>query len=257
MDLNFKVFGQGDPVIILHGLFGTLDNWQTFAKQLSETHSVYILDQRNHGRSPHVDTLSYPEMADDLAKFMQTQGMFQATVLGHSMGGKTAMQFALNHPDLLEKLIVVDIAPKAYAGGHESIFEALLSLNLTEMHSRSDAEAYLAPRIPERGVRQFLLKNFTRDKAGGYVWKMNLPAIHRAYPNILDTVRGESESYDGPTLFVRGGKSRYVQDEDVPVIRRYFPNMRLETVAEAGHWVHAEAPDRLLRIVRTFLEEEG
>ena len=253
MELNFKTFGQGDPIIILHGLFGTLDNWQTVGKQLAEHYMVYLVDQRNHGRSPHLDEISYPLMATDLQQFMESQWIHRAHILGHSMGGKTAMQFALTYPDMVDKLIVVDIAPKAYPGGHELIFEALLGLDLASIESRSDAAAYLENAgIAEAGIRQFLLKNMARSKAGGYEWKMNLPVIHQHYQDILATVES-TEAYDDPALFIRGGKSRYISDEDWPAVLRLFPQAKLETVAEAGHWVHAEAPDALLQHLTQFL----
>jgi len=254
MQLNYKTYGQGDPIIILHGLFGTLDNWQTVGKQLAENYMVYLVDQRNHGRSPHLDEITYPLMANDLRSFMENQWVHQAHVIGHSMGGKTAMQFALSYPDMVDKLIVVDIATEAYPGGHEQIFEALLSLDLTEVDSRSDAAAHLEQAgIQEAGIRQFLLKNLSRKKEGGYEWKMNLPAIHEHYQDILAAVES-SEVYNDPTLFIRGGQSQYVNDDNWPAVLQLFPNAKLETVENAGHWVHAEAPEALLQHVTRFLE---
>ena len=147
MELNYKEFGQGDPILILHGLFGTLDNWQTIAKQLATNYSVFIIDQRNHGRSPHMDELDYPLMAEDLYQFMETHWIYKAYIIGHSMGGKTAMQFALNYPDMVEKLVVVDIAPKTYEAGHQTIFEALFSLDLEKIESRKEADEVLQKKI--------------------------------------------------------------------------------------------------------------
>ena len=255
MQLHHKVIGAGEPIVILHGLFGMLDNWQTLAKQLAEDYLVYLVDQRNHGRSPRAAAHGYPEMADDLHRFLTDQGIPAATVLGHSMGGKTAMQFALTHPEMTERLVVVDIAPKAYAGGHESIIAALQALHPERLDSRSEAEAILAPRIPELGVRQFLLKNLSRDKAGGYRLKMNLDVLAREYPRIMADIELANPSpYTGPALFVRGGRSAYVQDEDRPRIEALFPAARLHTVANAGHWVHAQAPKVLLQVLRDFLK---
>ncbi|MBK9017830.1 MAG: alpha/beta fold hydrolase [Saprospiraceae bacterium] len=199
MELNYKTFGQGDPVIILHGLFGTLDNWQTIARQLAESHSVFILDHRNHGRSPHADIRGYPALAEDLRQFMEAHWMYDgAHVIGHSMGGKTAMQFALEHPDLVKKLGVVDIAPKAYPGNHFEIFEALQAMDLDNIADRQEAEAFLAEHIKEVDVRQFLMKNLTRKNlslggqgGGGFEFKMNLPVIWKHYPDILAAVEGE------------------------------------------------------------------
>ncbi len=253
MELNYKEFGQGDPIIILHGLFGTLDNWQTIAKKLAENNTVYIVDQRNHGRSPHADELDYPIMAEDLQQFMERKWIYEAVILGHSMGGKTAMQFALDYPDMVNKLIVVDIAPKAYTGGHQTIFDALLALDLDKLDNRKEADAFLAERISEFGVRQFLLKNLSREKEGGYRWKMNLPAIYHNYSKILAAIESD-EIFDEPTLFIRGGQSEYVQDGDMATIKKRFPQSLLTTVENAGHWVHAEQPKELLSLIQDFIE---
>ena len=255
MQLYHKTLGAGEPIVILHGLFGMLDNWQTLAKQLAENYLIYLVDQRNHGRSPRADTHGYPEMAEDLHDFLRAEGIPAATILGHSMGGKTAMQFALTYPEMTERLIVVDIAPKAYPGGHEGIIDALSELRPERFTGRGDAEAFLAPRIPELGVRQFLLKNLTRNKEGGYRLKINLPVLAREYPRILADISPEPDAtYDGPALFVRGGRSRYVADTDLPRIRTLFPQARLETVPGAGHWVHAQAPRELLTQLIDFLK---
>lgn len=253
MELNYKTFGQGEPLIILHGLFGTLDNWQTLGKQLAEHYSVYIPDQRNHGRSPHTPEMNYPALAEDLRHFMESHWIYQSHIVGHSMGGKTAMQFALEHPDMVDKLVVVDIAPKAYEPAHETIFEALLSVELDQLADRSEADAVLKRRIDDRGIRQFLLKNLSRNKDEGYRWKMNLPALHEHYHEILGEVRGD-HPYEGPVLFIRGERSSYILDEDGEAIRRFFPNAEIETVRDAGHWVHAEQPEAMLRLITGFLE---
>lgn len=256
LELNYKTFGQGEPLVILHGLFGTLDNWQTIAKQLAEHFTVYILDQRNHGRSPHHDRIDYPTMAEDLKHFMETHWMFKAHVLGHSMGGKTAMQFALEHPDMVDKLIVVDVAPKRYAGGHEEILAAILALDLKQVQSRSDAELFLQQRLTTEDERtiQFLMKNLSRNTDGSFEWKMNFPAINAHYADILDTIKVDA-TFEGEALFIRGEKSKYIQDFDWKNILKLFPNAQLETVANAGHWVHAEQPNALLEVVRNFLFE--
>jgi len=216
IELNYKTFGQGDPIVILHGLFGMLDNWQTIGRKLAEHHTVFLVDQRNHGRSPHTDELDYPLMAYDLQHFMENQWMFKSTIMGHSMGGKTAMQFALLHPGMVEKLIVVDIAPKAYEGGHQPIFDALFDLQPEQISDRSEAEAKLKEHISERGVRQFLLKNLSRKKGGnGYEWKMNLPVIHKHYRDILKELKVYDAPFEGEALFIRGGRSNYIQEEDL------------------------------------------
>jgi pimeloyl-ACP methyl ester carboxylesterase len=254
MELNYKEFGQGEPVLILHGLFGTLDNWQTMARQLAQDYTVYILDQRNHGRSPHADTHDYPEMAEDLRRFMEQHWMYSgACVIGHSMGGKTAMQLALKHPELVKKLVVVDIAPRAYPGNHHEIFDALQSLELDKIGSRAAADEALARNIQEEDVRLFLMKNLTRSKEGGYEFKMNLPVLQRNYDHILAAVEGE-QPFEGPALFIRGGRSRHIVMADEDEILRLFPNAHIATIENAGHWVHADAPAELLALTRGFLK---
>lgn len=252
MELNYKSFGQGEPLIIMHGLFGSLDNWQTLAKKFGEHFQVFTVDLRNHGRSPHAEEMNYALMARDIAGFMTAQGLPEAHILGHSMGGKVAMQFAIDFPSLTKKLMVVDISPSTYSGGHHEIFEALFALNLEEIESRKDADEQLQSGIPEFGVRQFLLKNLTRSKEGGYVWKMNLQVIYDHYLDILAPIQSP-EAYEGPCLFVKGGKSGYITEAHEPKIKALFPNCRIETIAEAGHWVHAEQPQQLLDVVTSFL----
>ena len=253
MELNFKEFGQGDPIIILHGMFGTSDNWQTLAKKLAHDYLVYIVDLRNHGRSPHNNEFNYQVMAEDLRMFMESQWMYEARIIGHSMGGKTAMQFALNNPDMVEKLVVVDIANESYKGGHESIFKALFSLDLEKTDNRKEADAFLKNQIEDFGVRQFLLKNLTRNKSGSYEWKMNLPVIYENYSSILGKIESD-ESFEGATLFVRGGLSKYITTTNFEATRELFPYAELKTIENAGHWVHAEAPNELLEMLELFLK---
>lgn len=254
MELNYKVFGQGDPVVILHGLFGTLDNWQTVAKQLADHFTVYIVDQRNHGRSPHDDLIDYPAMAEDLKHFLESHWVFKTHLIGHSMGGKTAMQFALEHPDMMDKLVVVDVAPKRYQGGHEAILAAILALDLDQMENRSDAEQFLSQRLPneDEGTIQFLMKNLSRTPEGKYEWKMNFTAINNHYQDILAPIESNA-AFNGETLFIRGANSRYIQEEDWQAILKLFPNAHLKTIANAGHWVHADQPKALLEAVQSFL----
>ncbi len=253
MQLNYKSFGQGDPVIILHGLFGTLDNWQTIAKKLADQYTVFIVDQRNHGKSPHTDTMNYALMAEDLKEFMETNWIYEASIIGHSMGGKTAMQMTLEYPEMINKLVVVDIGPQAYEGGHGAIFEALLSLDPGEIQGRKEAEAFLEAKIADFGVRQFLLKNLTRKKEGGYRWKMNLDTIHKAYSEILMSING-TEAFTGETLFIKGETSDYLSESDMVDIHKYFPQAKMKNIKKAGHWVHADAPDELLALLFQFLE---
>ncbi len=251
MELFYREFGQGKPVFILHGLFGFSDNWQTIAKALSEDHLVVTPDLRNHGRSPHVGSHSYSEMAEDLVQFMESHWMFSASFIGHSMGGKVAMQLALTNPDLVDRLIVVDMAPGPSKSDHTGIFEALLGLDLATLDNRSQAEAFLKERIPEVGTVQFLLKNITRNPDGSFAWKMNLPVLFEQYQEVLRPLSGTP--FLKPTLFIRGGRSHYIRTEDWPGILTLFPNAQLETIEAAGHWVHADQPAALLEIIQHFL----
>ena len=254
LELNYKTFGQGDPIAILHGLFGTLDNWQTLGRKMSEHYTVYLLDQRNHGRSPHTEEMDYPTLADDLHHFLESHWMFKTNIVGHSMGGKTAMQFALQYPDMVDKLVVVDIAPKDYEAGHQLIFDALHSVDVQSIASRAKADEQLKGQIDDYGIRQFLLKNLSRDKDnGGFRWKMNLPVIYKHYEDILKAPE-LSHPFGGEALFIRGSRSNYIQDEDFETILEWFPHAKIETVKGAGHWVHAEAPDALLKLVMDFIE---
>jgi pimeloyl-ACP methyl ester carboxylesterase len=229
-----------------------LDNWQTIAKQLADYFNVYIIDQRNHGRSPHVEGIDYQLLAEDLCIFMQNNGMYKAHLMGHSMGGKTVMQFAMNYPDMVEKLAVIDIAPKTYKGGHETIIETLQSIDLTQLKDRKDAENQMLENIPEFGQRQFLLKNLSRDEqTGNYEWKMNLSEIVKNYDKILANI-DTTDVFEGETIFIRGEQSNYILDSDVPTLKQFFPNSTLQTIANAGHWVHAEQPKALLEEVMKF-----
>ncbi len=254
LNLKYKTFGQGDPVVILHGLFGTLDNWQTIGKELADHHTVFLVDQRNHGRSPHRDTFDYPCLAEDLLYFLESNWMFTSHIIGHSMGGKVAMQFALTHHDMVDKLVIIDIAPKKYPPGHQEIFDALRGLDLKSLDSREEADEKLKDKIPDYSIRQFLLKGLSRNKKGDYEWKMNLESLYQNYDNILAPIEAD-EPYEGETLFIRGENSPYIQDEDFPLIHDLFPNAQIETVQGAGHWVHAEAPEELLELVRGFFRD--
>ncbi len=252
LELFSREFGAGSPVLILHGLFGFSDNWQTIAKGLATEHLVVTPDLRNHGRSPHVPGHSYPEMAEDLKHFMEEKWMFHAAVIGHSMGGKVAMQLALTHPDLVEKLVVVDMEPGQADDNHGDIFESLLGLDLSKMKERKEAEDYLLPRIPDFGTRQFLLKNITREDDGSFAWKMNLPVLWKHYKDILAAVTSDTP-FEKPALFIRGSRSNYIKDEDWENTKLLFPNAELVTIEDAGHWVHADKPKELLEVIKAFL----
>lgn len=253
MQLNYKSLGQGPPIIILHGLFGMLDNWQSIAKLLADDFTLYLIDQRNHGKSPHTSTHSYKLMAADLKEFMLQQGIPQSNILGHSMGGKTAMQFALDYPEMVDKLIVVDMGIKSYEAGHDKIFDALKSLKPELIHSRNEAESQLSNYINSEGIKQFLLKNLTRNADGNYSWKFNLSALFDNYETeILSGITTDSQ-FEGETLFIRGATSDYILDADWSTIQNLFPNAVLATIADAGHWVHADKPTDLINCIKSFL----
>jgi len=251
MELYAREFGQGSPVLILHGLFGFSDNWQTIAKGLAANHTVVTPDLRNHGRSPQVPGHSYPEMAEDIRAFLEARWIFTTSVIGHSMGGKVAMQLALHYPDMVDRLVVVDIEPGQADDNQSDIFAALLGLDLTKITTRQEAELYLMERVADLGTRQFLLKNITRNDNGSYTWKMNLPVLWQHYTDILGPVTGEA--FDKPTLFIRGSRSDYIKDSDLPAIKTLFPQAQLVTIEGAGHWVHADKPAELLSIIQDFL----
>jgi esterase len=258
MDLNYKEFGTGEPLVILHGLFGTLDNWQTIARQLSDEFTVYIVDLPNHGRSPHTKgEFDYSEMSDAVAEFLTKNWIHETRLIGHSMGGKLAMQLALQQPDLIKKLAVIDIAPKQYTGGHGNIFRALFALDLGTLTDRKEAEQFLTEHLPEEGAGtiQFLLKNLSRrsdTEGGGFEWKMNLNVLYANYPRILDKLEGDMP-FRKPTLFIRGSESNYIKDSDFELISSLFPRSAIETIEGAGHWVHAEKPKELLEVLRKFM----
>lgn len=252
MQLHFKAYGQGDPLLILHGLFGSLDNWHTLSRKLAERFDVLAVDQRNHGHSPHSQEMNYPAMARDLNQLLDAQGLARAHLIGHSMGGKTAMQFALLFPERVEKLVIVDIAPRAYPPRHEAILEALSALQLPDFPSRHPLEAALANAIPELPLRQFLLKNVQRDPQGIFQWRIGLQEIRQNYPALRAAVISDTR-FEGPTLFVRGERSDYLLEEDLPAIHRLFPRAILETVPQSGHLVHVENPAAFLSSVLSFL----
>lgn len=253
MKLHFLSYGQGDPLIILHGLLGSSDNWGTIGKQLGNRFRVLIPDARNHGRSPHSDEFNYQVMAEDLRELIEDHHFSSVSLIGHSMGGKTAMTAALRHPDLVKKLIVVDIAPREYPPQHEEIFDALLSLDLTTASSRTGVDTMLAATIPSHTTRQFLLKNLSRDDEQGFRWKMNLPVLHRNYGAIAEAVDSD-RPFTNPALFIISEQSGYVQDEDIPRIRELFPQSVFVGL-NVGHWIHAEAPGEFVQIVTRFLEQ--
>lgn len=252
MKLYFHVTGHGQPLIILHGLFGSGDNWYTLSNFFGEKFRVWAVDQRNHGRSPHSDTFDYRSMAADIDDLMIHEGISSACFIGHSMGGKTAMEFALTHQEKVERLVVVDISPRSYPPQHDAIFEAMFSLDLAKYQTRSELDAALSGKIQEYPVRQLLLKNVARDENSNFKWKIDIKAIHKNYSNVNAAISSQIP-FEKPTLFLRGSKSKYITDEDTPAIKSLFPHASFAVVENAGHWVHAEAPGEFGRIVMEFL----
>lgn len=252
MKLFYHVTGHGHSFVILHGLFGSSDNWFTLSKFFGEKFKVYAVDQRNHGRSPHSDQFDYRIMADDINNLLIHEGINSVYLLGHSMGGKTAMQFALMYPEKVDKLIVVDIAPKAYPPKHDRIFEALFALRLNKYKTRSELDSAMSQYISDYAVRQLLLKNVYRDDGGNFKWRIDVNALHKNYDRVNEAI-GETRQFSGPTLFIRGSKSTYLLEDDEPQIKSIFPFSEFVTIENAGHWVHAEAPQKFGEVVMEFL----
>ncbi len=252
MKLNYKVFGTGEPLIILHGLLGSLDNWQSIAKKLAERNTVYIIDQRNHGKSPHSNDFSYALLVDDLLNFYVEHEITSANVLGHSMGGKAAMAFALKYPEKTSRLIVVDAAPVDYEDRHSIIFEALLTADLANAKTRDEVEKHIEKYLRNPANIQFLMKGLDRDANNHFVWRFNVEVLHKFYNEIMGFPQSENV-YTKPTLFLKGEKSDYITAENYPQIAHYFPNNEITEIANAGHWVHADNPVDFIEAVESFL----
>lgn len=249
--LHYKSFGSGQPFIILHGLFGMLDNWQSFAKKLQDTHQVILVDQRNHGRSFQSEEFNYKVLAQDVIKVMDELELESAVVLGHSMGGKTALQLTHDFPDRISQLIMVDIGLKQYPRGHDAIFDAVLGLDLSEVSTRKEADELLGNSIKNMAIRQFLLKNLHRRTEGGYEWKANFQVLYEQYDNVIAAVV-VTNIVKQPTLCIRGTQSGYVSDDDIKDMNDHFAKFQVVDM-NAGHWVHAERPTELLEVLRNFL----
>lgn len=252
MWLNYKVSGTGPPLIILHGFLGSLDNWQTHARSLSDMATVYIVDARNHGRSPHYPEHNYALMAEDLKAFMDEHGLTKASLLGHSMGGKAVMEFANRYPEKIEKLIVADISPRQYNWNYDSVFEALHNVKLDQVTNRNDAEEMLREVMKEDSMVQFLLKSLDRNPDGTYQWKMNLEVLYNNFNEVIKGIELKG-IYHFPTLVIRGGSSKYVLEDDIAQYKQHFTELEIVTLDNAGHWLHAEAPKAFLEAVRNFL----
>jgi len=238
-------------LILLHGLLGSSRNWLTTGRDLAAHWHVLALDARNHGKSPHAPEMNYDVLADDVAAWMRAQGLASAALMGHSMGGKTAMLLACRQPALVERLIVVDIAPKNYAwAAHRSEFAAMNELELSGLTSRTEAELRFEGRVPNLGMRKFLTTNLERDDAGSWRWITNLPVLTAALPLLEQDNLAPDDRYDGPALFIAGGRSAYVQASDHAVILRHFPNAVIETISDAGHNPHMETRERFVQLVQ-------
>jgi esterase len=267
MELFFRKSGSGEPLIILHGLYGSSDNWHTIGRELSSHYTVYLVDQRNHGNSPHDPVHTYTAMAADLYEFMQNHVESPAIIIGHSMGGKTALLFGLQHPEMVAKMIIVDISPIGYnmanvsAAGHYhlQISKALAAVNPDRLKSREEADRILASDIPSVSVRQFLLKNLKRTADGHFKWNLNLEALSENMQAIFSGVVGENTGDPAiipqfPLLFIKGERSEYIRSNDEEAIRHFFPRAALQIIPRAGHWVHAEEPAKFLEVVNEFLK---
>lgn len=252
--LNSKFNSDKPTLVILHGLFGSSDNWQNLAKRFAEAFAVFSLDLRNHGNSPHSNDMSYPAMAADVAAFLDAHGIQTAHVLGHSMGGKVAMQLAGDFPDRVEKLLVADIAPKAYAPHFQNFIDAMLGVDFSAVKTRKDVDSQLQAAVPELGVRQFLLKNIARDSEGKFSWKLNLEAINTNYAALINSIDLPSQ-INCDALFIRGSKSVYIEDADLPALAARFSQSAVETINGAGHWLHAEKPDEFFELAMRFLHD--
>ena len=254
MKLFYRNFGAGQPLIILHGLFGQSDNWNSLAKQFADTgFEVYIVDQRNHGLSPHSEVWNYEAMSDDILELINDNNLQQVILLGHSMGGKTAMQFAVTHPQLLDKLIVVDITLKYYPPHHQHILKTLNAVDFKIVKTRKEVAAILLAGIPDAGTNQFLLKNIYWKENGELAWRFNLTVISKQIENASEAIQ-TTNSCDVPTLIIRGELSDYVLDTDIALMKEVFPRNMLETIKGAGHWVHAEKPEAFFECVRSFIK---
>jgi esterase len=257
MKLFFRKVGEGKPLIILHGLFGLGDNWSTLAKSYADAgFSCYLVDQRNHGRSPHSKEFNYLLMADDVAELIDSEKLGITDVIGHSMGGKTAMFTALYHQEKVGKLIVADMGPGFYPPYHQTIIAALQSIDTGILTSRKEAEEQLRISIHEESTIQFLLKNLYWKEDKKLAWRFGLDEITSSIENTGEALPSDKQ-ITRPCLFVRGEKSGYVNADQEEIIQKIFTNYQIETIADAGHWLHADQPDEFLKVTLAFLENKN
>lgn len=250
MKLYYRELGRGKPMIILHGLFGFSDNWQTLATKFSEFFRVILIDMRNHGHSPWSDDFSYALMVEDLKNVIDELGLENSILIGHSMGGKVAMHFAQKFPEKIEKLVVVDMGVKKYTQHHQEVLEAFQKINLKGITARSQVETILSEFIESHSIRQFLLKNLYWKEKGELAWRVNFAVLEKSMPEILSAL--PNKEVLTPCLFIRGELSNYIEDIDIKEIEGFFSDMSLKTIKNAGHWVHAEAPEDFTNTVIEF-----
>ena len=253
MELHFREIGEGHPLLILHGLFGSSDNWITIAKQLASNYRVFIIDQRNHGQSPHSDTWNYTVMAQDIEDFCMQHQLNEIYIAGHSMGGKTVMKLAELFPRRIKKMMVIDIAPRYYPVNHHQILRALKSINFNEINTRKQAEEVLQNSIEDIGTRQFLLKNIYWIAENKLAWRFNLEVIASNIEIVGEATPSDvSAICEIPVCFVKGENSDYINETDEQLILNQYPNSEIITIANAGHWVHAENPMATLKAMTDF-----
>ena len=254
MKLFFRKYGTGNPLIILHGLFGMSDNWVSIGKKIADNgYCVYIPDLRNHGLSPRSSEFNYTVLANDLEEFILQENISNPAILAHSLGGKVAMTLAIKQPQIIKKLIIVDIGIKKYHVHDKELIDALSSINLKTAISRSEIENELSSTIHDNRVVQLLMKNLTRDENNFFEWKLNVDAIRENFQSVFDNIPINNYSYPGSVLFIRGEKSSYINDKDIPEIKILFPNSIFVTIPGATHWVHADNPVIFLEIVMQYL----
>lgn len=256
--LHYKSFGDKSntsSIVLLHGMLGSMDNWRTTAQRLSAHFHVITPDLRNHGRSPHLSGMRYQDMADDVLKLTQHLGLQKFDLLGHSMGGKIAIELALQQAKEIQRLIIVDIAPKPYQLWHLATFKALLTLPVATLTSRNQADKILSAQMDDPFERAFLLKNLQSNKSGGYSWRCNLQEITRAYLNIANFTQSETLTFSGPTLFIKGEKSHYIDlASDTSIIQSFFPNASIKSIEGSGHTPHIEKTDIFYQKISQFLD---
>lgn len=256
MKLSFRKLGQGKPLFIMHGLFGSADNWQTLGKGFAEHFTVYLIDLRNHGQSPHVDESNYRVMSEDIKELADDEGLDKIMLIGHSMGGKVAMQFAVTHPERVEKLVVVDIGPKKYPVTNQFIIDAIDTLDLPSFKNRKEVDEKLTPLVPDFGTRQFLLKNLYWTDDQRLDWKFNYPVLKQHIKAVGEVTPIPASPVEAPTLFIKGEKSDYIFPSDEKLISAMFPNSSIITIAGAGHWVHADKPQEFFKETMEFLMKD-